>query len=62
MIKVKVIKGNINNALKNWKNKAFKTKMLLELKDRKEYAKKSIKRRAEVDKAKHKQKLRDEED
>tara|TARA_B100000900_G_scaffold365495_1_gene340794 strand:+ start:874 stop:1062 length:189 start_codon:yes stop_codon:yes gene_type:complete len=61
MIKVKVIKGNINNALKKWKNKAFKTRMLIELKDRKEYTKKSVTRRAEIDRAKHKQKLKDEE-
>ena len=61
MIKVKVNKGNINMALKKWKNKMFKTKMLIELKERKDYTKKSVKRRAEIDRAKHKQKLKDEE-
>ena len=61
MIKVKVNKGNINMALKKWKNKMFKTKMLIELKERKDYTKKSVKRRAEIDRAKHKQKLKDED-
>tara|TARA_B100000963_G_C22614253_1_gene666495 strand:+ start:899 stop:1087 length:189 start_codon:yes stop_codon:yes gene_type:complete len=61
MIKVKVNKGNINMALKKWKNKMFKTKMLIELKERRDYTKKSVKRRAEIDRAKHKQKLKDEE-
>lgn len=61
MLKIKVKKGNINQALKNLKNKVFKTKMLNELRERKEFTKKSVKRRAEIDKAKYIQNLNDED-
>lgn len=61
MIKIKVYKGNINNALKKWKNKIYNTKMLIDVRDRKEHTKKSVKRRAEIDKAKYMQKMKDEE-
>ncbi len=61
MLKIKVKKGNINQALKNLKNKVFKTKMLNDLRERKEFTKKSVKRRAEIDKAKYIQNLNDED-
>jgi small subunit ribosomal protein S21 len=61
MLKIKVKKGNINQALKNLKNKVFKTKMLNDIRERKDYTKKSVKRRAEINKAKHIQKLKDED-
>jgi len=61
MLKIKVKKGNINQALKNLKNKVFKTKMLNDIRDRKDYTKKSVKRRDEINKAKHIQKLKDED-
>lgn len=49
------VKGNIEKALKTYKNKVFKTKMIDELQERKEFVKGSIKRRAIVNKAKYKQ-------
>jgi len=61
MLKIKIKKGNINQALKNLKNKVFKTKMLNDIRDRKDYTKKSVKRRAEINKAKYIQKLKDED-
>ncbi len=61
MLKIKVKKGNINQALKNLKNKVFKTKMINDLRERKEFTKKSVKRRAEIDKAKYIQSLNDED-
>jgi small subunit ribosomal protein S21 len=61
MLKIKVKKGNINQALKNLKNKVFKTKMLNDIRERKEFVKKSVKRRSEIDKAKYIQNLNDED-
>lgn len=61
MLKIKVKKGNINQALKNLKNKVFKTKMLNDLRERKEFTKKSVKRRSEINKAKYIQSLNDED-
>ena len=60
MLKIKVAKGNINQALKNLKNKVFKTKMLNDIRERKDYTKKSVKRRAQINKAKYIQGLNDE--
>jgi len=61
MLKIKVKKGNINQALKNLKNKVFKTKMLNDIRERKEFVKKSVKRRSEIDNAKYIQNLNDED-
>tara|TARA_R110001592_G_scaffold92035_3_gene268737 strand:- start:2451 stop:2636 length:186 start_codon:yes stop_codon:yes gene_type:complete len=60
MLKIKVAKGNINQALKNLKNKVFKTKMLNDIRERKDYTKKSVKRRSQINKAKYIQGLNDE--
>tara|TARA_R110000772_G_scaffold144343_8_gene254113 strand:- start:2148 stop:2333 length:186 start_codon:yes stop_codon:yes gene_type:complete len=60
MLKIKVAKGNINQALKNLKNKVFKTKMLNDIRERKDYTKKSVKRRAQINKAKYIEGLNDE--
>lgn len=46
IIKVKN-KGGIERALKEYKNKVFKTKLLNNLRDRQEFTKKSEKRREE---------------
>ena len=51
MLKVPVIKGNINRALKQFKKKFKQTKVLQELKDRKQYIKPSKKRRIQKDEA-----------
>ena len=45
MLKVPVVKGNINRALKNFKKKFRDTKTLQKLRDRKEYTKPSIAKR-----------------
>ena len=60
MLKIKVAKGNINQALKNLKNKVFKTKMLNDIRERKDYTKKSVKRRAQINKSKYIEGLNDE--
>ena len=51
MLKVPVIKGNLNKALKLFKKKFKNTGVLKELRDRKQYTKKSTKRRLTKDKA-----------
>lgn len=57
MIIVEVKNSNsIESALKTYKFKIYKTKQSEILKERKEYTKPSVKRRAEKNKAKHKQK------
>jgi len=51
-------KTTIDKALKLLKSKVIKTKLMSELKNRKDYTKKSIIRRNEVNKAKYAQKLK----
>ena len=51
MLKIPVVKGNINKALKQFKRKFRDTKVLKELRERKNYTKKSLKRRIEKDEA-----------
>ena len=51
MLKIPVVKGNLNRALKQFKKKFKQTKVLQELKDRKQYIKPSKKRRVEKDEA-----------
>jgi small subunit ribosomal protein S21 len=60
MLKVKVKKGNIEKALKQLKRKYIKTKVARECNERKEFTKKSVKRREEIQKAIYKQKKDDE--
>ena len=45
MLKVPVVKGNINRALKDFKKKFRDTKTLQKLRDRKEYTKPSVAKR-----------------
>jgi small subunit ribosomal protein S21 len=54
-------KNPIEKALKLFKSKVIKTKLMTELKQRKEYTKKSIKRRDEVKKAIFSQKIKRED-
>ena len=56
MLKVPVIKGNLNKALKIFKKKFRDTQVLKELRERQSYIKKSKKRKLKKDKAIHKQK------
>ena len=46
--RVKVIKGNIQQALKKWKNKTFDSGHLDELKERKEFLKPSVVKRKKL--------------
>ena len=51
MLKVPVIKGNINKALKIFKRKFRDTQVLKELRERKHYTKPSLKRKVEKENA-----------
>ena len=51
MLRVPVVKGNINRALKQFKRKFKNTKVLKEIRERKHYVKPSLKRRIEKDEA-----------
>ena len=51
-------KTPIEKALKHFKNKVIKTKLMTELKNRKEFVKNSVKRRTEMNKAKYVQKTK----
>ena len=53
MLKVTVKNGDINRALKELKSKVYNTRMILELQERKEYTKNSIKKRQSTQKAKY---------
>ena len=62
MLKIPVVKGNLNRALKQFKKKFRDTQVLKELRERKNYTKKSLKRRIEKDEAirRHKRQQDDE--
>ena len=51
MLKVPVVKDNLNKALKLFKRKFRNTKVLQELRERKNYTKKSLKKRIKKDEA-----------
>ena len=57
MLKVPVIKGNLNKALKMFKKKFKSTGMIKELRERQQFTKKSRKKRLLKDKAIYKQKF-----
>ena len=56
MLKVPVIKNNLNKALKIFKKKFKSTKVIKEIRERQQYTKKSKKRKLIKDKAIYKQK------
>ena len=62
MLIVKVQKGNLNRALKQFKKKFRDTKVIKELRERQYYTKPSLKRRIEKDEAirRHKKQQDDE--
>ena len=62
MLKVPVIKNNLNKALKIFKKKFKSTKVIKEIRERQQYTKKSTKRRLIKDKAKFKQKYLNNQD
>ena len=51
MLKIPVVKGNINKALKQFKRKFRNTKVLKEIREKQHYTKPSFKRRVEKDEA-----------
>ena len=51
MLKIPVVKGNINKALKQFKRKFKDTQVLRELRERKNYTKPSLKKRIQKDEA-----------
>ena len=55
MLRVPVIKNNLNKALKIFKKKFKSTKVIKEIRERQSYTKKSKKRKLIKDKAIHKQ-------
>ena len=55
MLKVHVIKGNLNKALKLFKKKFKSTKVLKELRERQQFTKKSKKKKLMKDRAIYKQ-------
>ena len=62
MLKIPVIKGNINKALKQFKRKFKQTGVLKEVRERKNYTKPSIKRRKQKEKAILKRKYQENND
>ena len=56
MLKVPVVKNNLNKALKIFKKKFKSTKVLKELRERQQFVKKSKKNKLKKDKAIYKQK------
>ena len=62
MLKIPVIKGNINKALKLFKRKFKDTQVLKELRERKQYIKPSAKKRVQKDEAIRKLKKQQEDE
>ena len=62
MLKIPVIKGDINRALKLFKRKFRDTQVLKEVRERKNYTKPSEKRKKEKEKAILKRKYNEEND
>ena len=62
MLIVKVQKGNINRAIKQFKRKFRDTQVLRELRERKNYTKKSLKRKIEKENAIRKFKKQQEDE
>jgi ribosomal protein S21 len=58
MLIIEVKKGNIESALKQFKTKVIKTKMINELQDRKTYQKKSEEKREQLKDAIYKEQKR----
>lgn len=62
MLKVEVKKGDIERAIKELRRKVINTQLVKQLRDRKQFNKPSVKRRAEILKAQYIQKKREEEE
>ena len=62
MLKIPVIKGNLNKALKLFKKKFKSTGVVKEIRERQQFTKKSTKKRLTKNKAIHKQKYLNNKD
>ena len=62
MLNIPVIKGNINKALKQFKRKFRDTQVLKEVRERKHYIKKSLKRKIQKEEAIRKFKKQQEDE
>jgi len=62
MLRIPVVKGNLNRALKQFKKKFRDTKVLKELRERQYYTKPSLKRRVEKDEAIRKRKKQQDDE
>ena len=62
MLNIPVVKGNINKALKIFKRKFRDTQVLRELRERKNYTKKSLKRKIEKENAIRKRKKQQDDE
>ena len=62
MLKIPVVKGNINKALKQFKRKFKQTGILKKVRDKKSYIKPTTKRKLVKEKAILKQKYKEEND
>ena len=52
--------GNVERALKEFKRKVMKTRLVQELRERQSYTKKSVKRREEIIKAQYRESMKDD--
>jgi small subunit ribosomal protein S21 len=59
MLTIDVKDGNVERALKEFKRKVMKTRLVQELRERQSYTKKSVKRREEIIKAQYRETLKD---
>jgi|TARA_R110000772_G_scaffold191175_5_gene302133 ribosomal protein S21 len=62
MLKIKVKKGNIERALKDYKSKVIKTRQMKKINERKEYEKPSVKYRRLKEKGKYKERKKREDE
>ena len=62
MLRIPVVKGNLNKALKQFKRKFKDTQVLRELRERKNYTKPSLKKRIQKDEAIRKLKKQQEDE
>ena len=62
MLRIPVVKGNLNKALKQFKKKFRDTQVLKELRERKNYTKKSLKRKIQKEEAIRKFKKQQEDE
>ena len=60
MLTIDVKDGNVERALKEFKRKVMKTRLVKELKERQSYTKKSVKRREEIIKAQYRESMKED--